>query len=50
MDGYFLIAAGMVFIWPDFRADIAGFVLFGLVLSGQLAARKREMPGSAGRR
>ena len=45
-----LIAAGMVFIWPDFRADIAGFVLFGPVLSGQLAARKREMPGSAGRR
>ena len=45
-----LIAAGMVFIWPDFRADIAGFVLFGLVLSGQLAARKREMPGSTGRR
>ncbi len=42
-----LAAAGVVFIWPDFRADIVGFALFGVVLAGQLARRKKNGEATA---
>ncbi|MDO5537720.1 MAG: TRAP transporter large permease subunit, partial [Desulfovibrionaceae bacterium] len=35
-------AAGIVFIWPAFWSDIAGFVIFALVLGHQIIIRKNN--------